>query len=152
MSYTTITQQLQSCLGSASIFTHGTAQVSIGDEKIYSRGYTPVAVIGLEPGLRHIRETFKGGHVHEWHVLLTVGAQWKDAASGPVQLNAAWQAVFDQIDTHPFLGLGANGGIRDAFVTDADFQPIVMEYGTIKFAKVRLSVAIQEEVNVQEVE
>lgn len=144
--------QLQACLGSASIFSHGTAQVGIADEKVYTRGYTPVAIIDVTPRIRHIRETFEGGHVHEWHVPVTIGAQWRDAANGPTNLNTAWQGVFDQIDKYPHLGLGGAAGIRDAFVESANLQPTEMEYGGIKFANVQLSVVIQEEVTIQEAE
>lgn len=144
--------QLQACLGSCSVFTQGTTQVRIGDDKVYALGYTPVAVISLNPSLRHVRETMHGGHIHHWRTDVEVCSQWRDAVSGPPALGSAWQSVFDQIDKYPYMGLGAGQGIRDVFVSAADLRPIVEDYGTVKFAHVKLTVDIQEDVTVAEAE
>lgn len=152
MSFQSVITQLQACLGSASAFTQGTVQVAVGDEKIYSLGKTPVAVIGISPELSHMRDSFSGGHVHEWHVGVTVGARWRDATSGPIAINAAWQSVLDQLCKYPNLGLGTGGIVREAHVESARLEPIVENYGTVKFANVELTVAIMEDVTVDEEE
>lgn len=144
--------QLQACLGSCSVFTQGTSQVRIGDDKVYGLGLTPVAVISVNPGLNHVRETMHGGHIHHWRTEVQVGAQWRDAVNGPLALGSAWQSVFDQLDQYPYMGLGAGQGVRDAFVSGADLRPIIVEYGTVKFAHVKLIVDIQEDVTIAEAE
>jgi len=145
--------QLQACLGSASIFPSGTVHISISDDKVYTYGRTPVAVIDVNPKLRHVRESMGGGHLHYWHVPLTVGAQWRSSGeSGPTNLNAAWQGVLDQIDKFPFLGLGGGAAIRDAYIESANLQPVVEEYGMVKFANVQLGVVICEDITVAEQE
>lgn len=152
MSFQTVINQLKSCLGSASVFPGGTAHISISDDKVYTLGKTPVAVIEVNPGLRHIRETFAGGHLHEWSIPVTVGAQWRDATNGPTNLNAAWQGVMDQICKYPNLGLGGGGAIREAHVANARLEPIVEQYGTLKFANVQLTVNVTEDVVTAELE
>lgn len=152
MSFNSICTQLQACLGSASIFPNGIQHVEIADNKVYSLGLTPVAVIDVNPRLRHIRESFGGGHLHEWHMQIKVGAQWRDADTSALALGAAWQGVLDQLCQHPFLGLGGQAGIRDAVVEGANLQPIVMEYGSVKFANVQLSLVVQEEADIAEAE
>lgn len=152
VSFQSMINQLQICIGSASIFTHGTAQIAIADDKVYTLGYSPVAVIDVNPKLRHVRESFGGGHLHQWHVPLTVGAKWTGTQTGPTNLNTAWQAVLDQICKYPSLGLGAGRTVREAVVESANLQPIIEDYGTIKFANVQLSVVIVEDITVQELE
>jgi len=152
LSFQTIVSQLQACLGSASIFTGGTAQISISDDKIYTKGKTPVAVIEVTPGLQHIRESFGGGHLHVWNIPVTVGAQWRDATLGPPAINAAWQGVLDQICKYPNLGLGGGGAIREAHVASAMLRPVVESYGTLKFANVQIVVSVTEDVVTAEAE
>ena len=152
MSFTTVVNQLQACLGSASVFVNGTADVSISDDKIYTLGKTPVAVIEVIPGLRHLRETFGGGHIHEWNIPVTIGAQWRDAQQGPPAVNAAWQSALDQLCKYPNLGLGIGRGIREAHVSGAMLRPVLESYGTLKFANVQLTVTVQEDVTVVEAE
>jgi hypothetical protein len=145
--------QLQACIGSASVFgTFGTLNVSVNDDRVYTRGRTPVAVIELQPRLQHVRETFSGGHLHVWRIGVTVGAQWRSADQSASNLNAAWQSVLDQICKYPNLGLGAGNGVREAHVEAANLQPAVEEYGNLKFANVQLTVNITEDVHVAEAE
>lgn len=145
-----MTSQLQSCLGSATGF--GSAQVAVGDDRVWTMGLTPCANIQLEPGLEHRRESMGGGHLHIWHVPVTVGARWTDAINGPVACQAAWQAILDQIDKYPNLGLGAGHAVREAHVERANLKPVIIEYGNVKFAHAVLTVAIMEDVVVQEAE
>jgi len=152
MSFQTMINQLQACLGSASVFPGGTAHISISDDKVYTLGKTPVAVIEVNPALRHARETFGGGHLHVWNVGVTVGAKWTGIQAGPTAINAAWQGVLDQICKYPNLGLGGGGAVREAHVEGARLEPIVEEYGTVKFANVQLTVTITEDVTVAEQE
>ena len=153
MSYQSCLGHLQACIGSATGFG-GTAKVEIADYKIFTYGYGTVALLEINPRIRHIRETFAGGHVHEWHTTVQVGARWADAENGPFDMTAAWQSVFDQLDTHPQLGLGGGNaaGIRDVFIESANLQPLEQLYGEHKYQTVSLSVVIQEEVDVVEAE
>lgn len=153
MSFNSIVTQLQRCLGSASIFTaHGTAQVPIADWKSYTLGYTPIALIEVNPQMRSVRESFGGGKLRTWVIPLTVSAQWRDADNGPAPLAAAWEGVIAQIDKYPFLGLGGGAGIRDANIDSANLQPVMEDVGSIKYAHVRLNLTVSEEVDVTEEE
>ena len=145
--------QLQTCIGSASVFgTFGTTNVSIGNDRVYALGRTPVAVIELQPRLQHVREAFGGGHLHVWRIGVTVGAQWRSPELSADDLNTAWQGVLDQICKYPNLGLGAGSSIREAHVEAANLQPALEEYGTLKFANVQLTVSVTEDLTVAELE
>ncbi len=153
MTFPTVVTQLRNCLGSAaSVFPGGTADISVADERIYSRGKATVAIIDVNPTLQHVRASFGGGHQHIWGISVTVGTKWNDAVNGPLNNMAAWQGVMDQICKYPNLGLGGGGAIYEAHVQNARLEPIVEEYGTVKFANVQLTVSITEDVTIAEQE
>lgn len=141
---------LQTQIAAASGFS--AAQVTIGDAKVYAKGKTPCAVIQLRPRVQHERESMGGGHLHNWSIEVEVGAQWRDAVNGPVNLEAAYQAVIDRIDQYPNLGQGAGSAVREAHLEAANLEPIVMAEGTLKFAKVLLTFMVSESLTVAEAE
>ena len=147
MSYATMEAALQTQIQTLTGFTKSDRNVVLYDVGSLNRGSSKGVVLRFG-GMEHELVALGGEQIHRWFINITIYVRYKNESDAQENLRSNMQSIIDRIDQYPKLG----GVAFYAWVSAVEETPVEIALGGVKFLGRSLRVAIEEEVDVAEME
>ena len=147
MSYATMEAALQTQIQTLTGFAKGDRNVVLYDVGSLNRGSSKGVVLRFG-GMDHSLWTMGGTHLHTWFINCTLYVRYKNESDAQEALRTNMQLIIDRIDQYPKLG----GSAYYAWVSSMEETPEEIALGAAKFIGRSLRIAVEEEVDVTEME
>ena len=147
MSYATMEAALQTQIQTLTGFTKSDRNVVLYDVGSLNRGSSKGVVLRFG-GMEHELVALGGEQIHRWFVNVTIYVRYKNESDAQENLRTNMQLIIDRIDQYPKLG----GAAYYAWPSSVEEQPEEIALGGVRFIGRSIRVAIEEEVDITEME
>jgi len=149
MGYKEMETALQTNIQTIVGFADSQRNVVLYDYNALSRGISKGVVLRFG-GMDHVLQALGGEHLHRWYCNCVLVVKAQNEATAQEQLRDNMQLILNRIDQYPKLNGTAD--VFYAYVSSIDEEPIEASLGNVKFVGRNIRIAIEEEIDVAEME